>query len=131
LWVEWVAGKRPATGKVEFTIRTDGAYDDQRVVRGQLKSFHFIGTPLDLTFRYDLKGFSPGKPVDSVRVRAAIADDFRASYSEPTLFTGWQISVPEQAGGGGPLDLTKFKSAVSGITLEFSGTFIKDPGRVF
>lgn len=131
-WVEWVDGQRPSKGEVEFTVRTNGAYDDRRLSQGQMKEFHFHGVPVNLTFRYDLAGSPPDQPGDCVRVRAAIAEDFRTSYSEPTLYTDWVLSSPKvEAGDTDTVDLTKLKAAIKGIRLEFAGTFIKDPDKVF
>lgn len=131
VWVEWVEGQRPRSGAVEFTVRTSGVYDDARLVDGQSRRFHFQGAPVDLSFRYDLAATPHDAPA-CIRVRAAIAEDFRTSYAEPTLCTDWIISSPKaQAGDGDRVDLGRLKSAIAGIRLEFSGSFIKDPDRVF
>ncbi|GAB3352099.1 hypothetical protein [Lysobacter tyrosinilyticus] len=131
VWVEWAPGKRPTQGMIEFTIRTGGAYDDQRLVNNETKAFHFHGTPLDLTFRYDLAGTPADEPGGAVRVRAAIAEDFRTSYSEPTLYADWILSTPKASSGDATtVDLTRLKADITGIRLEFSGMYIKDPDRV-
>lgn len=130
VWVEWVPGKRPSRGVIEFTVRTDGVYDDRRLMGRESKSFHFHGAPLDLTFRYDLAGTPMDQPGDAVRVRAAIAEEFRMSYSEPTLYTDWILSTPKVAPGDtDTLDIGKLKADIAGIRVEFSGTYIKDPDR--
>lgn len=132
VWVEWAEGQRPRKGEIEFTVRTNGAYDDRKLVQGQPKEFHFHGVPVNLSFRYDLAGLPADQPGDCIRVRAAIAEDFRTSYSEPTLYTDWILSSPKvEAGDTETIDLTKLKSAITGIRLEFAGTFIKDPDKVF
>ncbi|WP_158549403.1 hypothetical protein [Lysobacter silvisoli] len=132
VWVEWAEGQRPKQGEVEFTVRTNGAYDDRRLVQGQMKEFHFHGVPVNLTFRYDLAGTPPDQPGDCIRVRAAIAEDFRTSYSEPTLYTDWVLSSPKvEAGDKDTVDLTQLKAAIKGIRVEFAGTFIKDPDKAF
>lgn len=131
LWVQWAPGKRPTRGAVEFTVRTSGTYDDRRLVDKQAKAFHFQGPPVDLTFRYDLGATPADLPGDAVRVRAAIAEDFRASYSEPTLYTDWILSTPKvSAGDADTVDLAKLKADITGIRVEFSGTYIKDPDRM-
>jgi hypothetical protein len=130
LWATWAAGKRPSRGIVEFTVRSSGAYDDRRIVNTVPKAFHFHGTPLDLTFRYDLAA-SPADEPGAVRVRAAIAEEFRASYSEPTLFTDWIVSTPKVAAGDADtVDIGKLKADITGVRVEFSGTYIKDPDRM-
>ncbi|ATE73740.1 hypothetical protein [Lysobacter capsici] len=131
VWVDWVEGKRPKSGAVEFTVRTSGVYDDTRLIGAQSKLFHFQGAPVDLSFRYDLAA-SPHDQPSCIRARAAIAEDFRTSYSEPTLSTDWIISSPKvSAGDSETVDLTQLKSAIAGIRLEFSGSYIKDPDRMF
>ncbi|GAB3359150.1 hypothetical protein [Lysobacter tyrosinilyticus] len=130
VWVEWAPGKRPSRGAIEFTVRSSGAYDDRRLVGRTPKSFHFHGAPVDLTFRYDLAA-TPADQPDTVRVRAAIAEDFRTSYSEPTLYTDWIVSTPKvSAGDADTVDIVKLKADITGIRVEFSGTYIKDPDRV-
>lgn len=127
VWIDWLPGKRPATGKAEFTIRNDGAYYDQLVASDKLKSFQFVGAPVNLTFRYDPVRAEQDRD-RSVNIRAKVAEDFRAAYSEPTLFTEWQISLPK-GGGGGALSREALQDAVRGVTLEFSGKYIKDRDR--
>jgi hypothetical protein len=126
VWVIWNADKRPKS--VEFTVRTDGEYYDQRVESGEVKEFRFIGPRVNRTFRYDpVKADRSRK--DSITVHARVADDFRAQYSEPTLFTGWEFSLPKVKG---IIDREAFESlqgAVKGIELEFSGNYIKDADR--
>lgn len=132
VWVEWAEGQRPKKGEIEFTVRTNGAYDDRKLVQGAAKEFHFQGMPVNLTFRYDLAALPADQPGDCVRVRAAIAEDFRTSYSEPTLYTDWIVSAPKvEAGDADTIDLSKLKAAITSIRLEFSGTYIKDPDKVF
>lgn len=132
VWVEWAEGQRPKQGEIEFTVRTNGAYDDRRLTQGQMKEFHFHGVPVNLSFRYDLAGTPPDQPGDCIRVRAAIAEDFRTSYSEPTLYTDWVLSTPKvEAGDKDTVDLTQLKAAIKGIRIEFAGTFIKDPDKAF
>lgn len=128
-WLVWNDNARPAAGHVELTVRTNGVYDDQRVVARQLKSFHFVGTPVNLTFRYDLASYSEAQREASINTPARVAENFRTAYSEPTLFTEWQISVPQE-GGGDTLTLAVLRGKIRGITLEFSGSYIKDPDRV-
>lgn len=125
VWVIWNEGKRPENGDMEFTIRTDGDYYDQRVESGEVKPFRFIGTRVNLTFRYD--PVLTDRNLEQAEVRAKVAEDFRAFYTEPTLFTEWQFSLPK---GGGALNLEDLQGAVSGIRLEFSGKFIKDADRL-
>jgi hypothetical protein len=123
-WVIWNENKRPEEAYMEFTIETDGDYYDQRVESGELKRFRFIGTRVNLTFRYD-----PVKAdgnLEQAQVRAKVAEDFRAFYTEPTLFTEWQFSLPK---GDGALNREDLQGAVSGIRLEFSGKYIKDANR--
>ena len=130
VWLDWHEGKQPVDRKVEFTVRTDGLYDDQRVEDKKLKFFHFVGTPVNLTFRYDPARYSKTAPYTSVETHAAVAEGFRAAYSEPTMFTEWQIALPQGSSGSSTiLDLAAMKSAVKAIRLEFSGDFIKDPDR--
>jgi hypothetical protein len=123
-WVIWNDNTRPE-GDMEFTIRTDGDYYDQRVESGEVKRFRFMGARVNLTFRYD-----PVKAdrnlEQSIQVRAKVAEDFRAFYTEPTLFTEWQFSLPK---GDGALNREDLQGAVSGIRLEFSGKYIKDADR--
>ncbi|RNF82798.1 hypothetical protein [Montanilutibacter psychrotolerans] len=130
VWVEWAPGKRPSRGAIEFTVRTSGAYDDRRLVDRTPKAFHFHGAPVDLTFRYDLAA-TPADHADTVRVRAAIAEEFRTSYSEPTLYTDWIVSTPKVSpGDADTVDIGKLKADIAGIRVEFSGTYIKDPDRL-
>lgn len=128
VWIDWLPGKRPPSGKAEFTIRTDGSYYDQRVEANKLKTFQFAAAPVNLTFRYDPARAEQDRD-KSVNIRARVAEDFRAAYSEPTLFTEWQVSLPK--GGGGALSREALQGAVAGITLEFSGKYIKDKDRFF
>jgi len=131
IWVEWATGKRPPHGAIEFTVRTAGEYDDRRLLGQEYKVFHFHGAPVDLTFRYDVAGLPADQPGAAVHVRAAIADEFRTSYSEPTLYADWILSAPRiSAGDNTTLDLQKLKADIAGIRLEFSGTYIKDPERM-
>jgi hypothetical protein len=119
VWIIWNEGKRPEEGDVEFTIRTDGDYYDQRVESGKVLQFRFLGARVNLTFRYD--------PVDdSIETPGSVAEDFRAFYTEPTLFTEWQFSLPK----GGALNREDFKDAVKGIELQFWGKYIKDADRL-
>ncbi len=69
-------------------------------------------------------------PGDAVRVRAAIAEEFRTSYSEPTLYTDWIVSPKVSAGDTDTVDIAKLKADITGIRVEFSGTYIKDPDRM-
>lgn len=132
VWVEWVEGQRPSKGEIEFTVRTSGAYDDRKLVAGQVQDFHFHGAPVNLTFRYDLANVPTDPALDCIRVRAAIAEEFRTSYPEPTLYTDWILSSPKvEAGDTETLDPGKLKTAIANIRLEFSGTYIKDPDKVF
>lgn len=131
VWLEWAPGKRPNGGVVEFTVRTGGAYDDRRTTGHQSRAFHFHGAPVDLTFRYDLAATPADQPGDAIRVRAAIAEDFRTSYSEPTLYADWILSTPKVGSGDtSTLDIGKLKADIIGIRVEFSGTYIKDPDRM-
>jgi hypothetical protein len=126
VWVIWNVDKRPKS--VEFTVRTDGEYYDQRVESGEVKEFRFIGPRVNRTFRYDpVKADRSRK--DSITVHARVADDFRAQYSEPTLFTGWEFSLPKVKGIIDREALKALQGAVKGIELEFSGNYIKDADR--
>jgi hypothetical protein len=125
VWIVWNKDRRPEEGDAEFTIRTDGDYYDQRIESGKVKQFHFAGAPMNLTFRYDPVEADSARE-QSIKIRARVADDFRAFYTEPTLFTEWQFSLPK---GGGALNREVLQGAVSGIKLEFSGKYIKDPDR--
>lgn len=129
VWVNWLEGRQPSTGQVEFTVRTNGIYVDQRLEAGKVKSFCFVATPLNLTFLYGLEGYSGGNRYSAIRTPASVAKEFRTSYSEPTLFTEWRLSLPRKDGEDDSLDLAAFSSALKGITVEFSGTFIKDTDR--
>ncbi len=129
VWVEWLRDERPEKGLVGFKIRSNGIYSDQRLERGKMKPFTFIAKPLNSTFRYDLKGYSEKRRDSKIRSHAAVAEKFRTAYSEPTLFTEWHISLfSGDEGQGGSIDRAALVSAISGITLEFSGTLIDDPG---
>jgi hypothetical protein len=125
-WVIWNEGKRPEQGYMEFTIKTDGDYYDQRVEGDEVKRFRFIGARVNLTFRYDPVEADRSRE-QSIAIRGKVAEDFRAFYTEPTLFTEWQFSLPN---GGGTLDREALQGAVSGIRLEFSGKYIKDADRL-
>jgi hypothetical protein len=126
VWVIWNDDKRPKS--VEFTVRTDGEYYDQRVESDEVKEFRFIGPRVNRTFRYDpVKADRSRK--DSIIVRARVADDFRAQYSEPTLFTGWEFSLPKVKGIIDREALAALQGAVKGLELEFSGNYIKDADR--
>ena len=129
VWVNWLEGRQPSQGQVEFTVRTNGIYVDQRLEAGKVKSFCFVATPLNLTFLYGLEGYSGGNRYSAIRTPASVAKEFRTSYSEPTLFTEWRLSLPRKDGEDDSLDLAAFSSALKGITVEFSGTFIKDTDR--
>jgi hypothetical protein len=119
VWVSWNEGKQPQEGDMEFTIRTDGDYYDQFVEKGKVTPFRFLGARVNLTFRYN--------PVtEVVEIDGSIAEDFRAFYTEPTLFTEWQFSLPK---GDGTLNREDLQGAVKGIRLEFSGKFIKEDER--
>ena len=131
IWVEWAPGKRPHRGEIEFTVRTAGEYDDRRLAGQEYKVFHFHAAPVDLSFRYDVAGLPADQPGAAVHVRAAIADEFRTSYSEPTLYADWILSTPKPGNGDNlTLDLQKLKADIAGIRVEFSGTYIKDPERM-
>jgi len=125
-WVIWNEGKRPKS--MEFTIGTDGDYYDQRVESGELKEFRFIGPRVNRTFRYDPVKADRSRE-DFITVHARVADDFRAQYSEPTLFTGWEFSLPKVKGIIDREALAALQGAVKGIELEFSGNYIKDADR--
>jgi hypothetical protein len=126
VWVIWNKDKRPEKGYMELTIETDGDYYDQRVESGELKRFRFMGAQVNLTFRYDPVEAERSRE-QSIVIRAKVAEDFRAFYTEPTLFTEWQFSLPK---GDGALNLEDLQGAVSGIRLEFSGKYIKDADRL-
>ena len=138
VWLEWAVGQQPTEGKVVFTLRTNGYYDDQLVrqaerpaagqASGQLHEYHFVGTPLNLSFRYDLARYSETDREKSIQTRAQVAEDFRLLYSEPTLFTEWQVQLVV-LGPAGVVDPTLL-SAVRGLRLEFAGTYIKDPDQL-
>jgi hypothetical protein len=127
VWIIWNKDKRPEEGDMEFTIRTDGDYYDQRVESGKVKPFRFIGSRVNLTFRYDPVEADRSREA-SITIPAKVASDFRAFYIEPTLFTEWRFSLPN---GGRALDRQALQGAVSGIRLEFSGKYIKDADRFF
>ena len=129
VWVEWQQDERPEKGLVGFKIHSNGIYSDQRLDHGKMQSFNFIAKPLNFTFRYDLKGYSEERRDSKIRSHAAVAEKFRTAYSEPTLFTEWHISLfSGEEGQGGTIDRAALANAVSGITVEFSGTLIDDPG---
>jgi len=129
VWVEWLPDQRPEKGLVAFKIRSNGIYSDQRLEHGKMKPFTFVAKPLNSTFRYDLKGYSEKRRDSKIRSHAAVAEKFRMAYSEPTLFTEWHISLFSGGEGqAGSIDLAALVSAISGISLEFSGTLIDDPG---
>lgn len=109
-------------------MRTDGAYYDQRAEGDRLKTFDFVGAPVNLTFRYDPARYEQD-PDRSINVRAKVADDFRTFYAEPTLFTEWRVSLPK-GGGGGAISREALQNAVRGITLEFSGKYLKARDRI-
>ena len=120
---------------MEFTIRTDGNYYDQRVELGKVKvphvnpvEFRFIGPRVNRTFLYDPVKADRSRE-DSIIARASVAEDFRLQYSEPTLFTEWQFSLPKKKGMIDPEALKALQGAVKGIELEFFGTYIKDADR--
>lgn len=127
-WVIWNDDKRPRS--MELSIRTDGNYYDQRVESGQVKEFHFIGPRVNRTFRYDPVRAERSRE-DSISAFARVAEDFRAQYSEPTLFTEWQFSLPRTKGQIDPKTLEALQGAVKGIELEFFGTYLKDAERFF
>jgi hypothetical protein len=137
VWVIWNKDKRPEEGDVEFTIRTDGDYYDQRVESGEVEKFRFLGARVNFTFRYDPVEAESSRN-DSIQAFAKVAKDFRAFYPEPTLFTEWQFSLPNSDGalhrealqGDNALNLEALQGAVSGIRLEFSGDYIKDALRL-
>ncbi len=128
VWIIWSNDKRPRS--MEFTIRTDGDYYDQRVQSGEVKEFRFVGPRVNRTFRYDPVKADRSRE-ESIAVRARVAEDFRAQYSEPTLFTGWQFSLPRNAGVINRETIEALRGAVKGIEVEFSGNFIKDAERFF
>lgn len=127
-WMIWNGDKRPAA--VELTVRTDGDYQDQRVQSGEVMQFHFIGPRVNRTFLYDPVKAESGREA-SINVRARVGEDFRHQYSEPTLFTGWQFSLPRNDGMIDPETIEALTGLVNGIELEFSGTYIKDADRFF
>ena len=83
---------------------------------------------MNLTFRDDPVTYEQDRD-KSINIHAKVAEDFRAFYTEPTLFTEWQISLPK-GGGGGALNREALQGAVRGVTLEFSGKYIKDRARL-
>jgi hypothetical protein len=129
VWVDWKAGKRPPKGIVGFRVRSNGIYADQRLDRGGMKSFCFNANPVNFTFRYDLKDYSDEHRDSAIISHAAVAEKFRAAYSEPTLFTEWQLSLlTGDEGKGETVDRAALASTMSGITVKFTGTVIDDPG---
>lgn len=131
-WVIWNDDTRPRS--MELTIRTDGNYYDQRFERNGpnetdvRKEFRFIGPRVNQTFRYDPRKADSSRS-DSIIISASVAEDFRGQYSQPTLFTEWDFSLPRTDGSIDPGALAALQGAVKGIELEFSGTFIKDEHR--
>ena len=63
----------------------------------------------------------------SINSHAAVAEEFRTEYSEPTLFAEWQLSLLASEGKSGAVD-PALASAIKGISVTFSGTMIDDPG---
>jgi hypothetical protein len=126
VWIKWIEGKRPQKGTVGFRIRTNGIYADQRLESGIIKSFCFTANPLNFTFRYTLNGYSDDSR-GSINSHAAVAEEFRTEYSEPTLFAEWQLSLLASEGKSGAVD-PALASAIKGISVTFSGTMIDDPG---
>jgi hypothetical protein len=130
-WIIWRDTRSDGTQKdkrpemMEFIITTDGDYFDQRVVSRKVKTFRFLGPRIDRKFRYRVK--KDGSTRGTITVPARVAEDFRAQYSEPTLFAGWQFSLPRKKGAVDPAMLKMLRRTVEGIELEFSGTFIKAP----
>ena len=130
VWIIWADDRREKKPRpVEFTVRTDGVYHDQRVESGDIKEFRFIGSRVEQTFRYDPA--REGEREKSIIVPAKVAEDFRDQFSEPTLFTRWQFSLPQHNGKIDPEALKALQGAVKGIELEFSGNYIKDAERFF
>jgi hypothetical protein len=125
-WVIWNEVERPKL--MEFTIRTDGDYYDQRVEASKMKKFRFIGPRVDWTFKYD-PAKAENNPEASISAWATVAEDYRLQYSQPTLFTEWQFSLPKVKGMINPETLKALQGAVKGIKLEFSGTYLKDARR--
>jgi hypothetical protein len=131
-WVIWNEGKR--LNPMEFTIRTDGDYYDQRVESGEVKEFRFIGPRVNKTFKYNPVKAEDSR-ADSISAWARVAEDFSHLYSQPTLFTGWEFSLPKVQDRQtkkyiiDPKILEALQGAVKGIELEFSGTYIKDGPR--
>lgn len=133
VWIVWKNDRNEdnRASVVEFTVQTDGSYYDQRLESGKVKEFRFIGPRVNQTFRHR-PARSRRRRENSIIVRARVADDFRAQFSEPTLFTGWHFSLPMDGKGAvDPEVLEVLRSAAKGIELEFSGNYIKDVDRFF
>ncbi len=131
VWVNWSDEKRPSS--MEFTVRTDGNYYDQRFEKvpnqkDVRKEFRFIGPRVNQSFRYN-PVLADSSREESITIPAKVAEDFRGQYSEPTLFAGWDFSLPRTNGLIDPAALAALQGAVKGIELQFSGTFLKDEHR--
>jgi hypothetical protein len=149
VWVIWNEGKRPEKGLMEFTIRTNGEYFDQRVASGRLNQFRFTMNPVNFTFQYNLadEASNPNDPRKSIEIEATIAEEFRDFFPDPTMFTEWQFSLPGYGNDTSDsaatqnvgdttdtealkiIDLDDLQGAVKGIRLEFRGSFIKERDR--
>jgi len=129
VWVIWKKGV-PPPDTMEFTVRTDGRYFDQRMQSGERLEFHFVGPQVNHSFIY--YPAKTGSHRDgTISVAARVAEDFRRQFSEPTLFTAWRISLPRENGDSiDPAAIAALAGFVEGIELEFSGSYIKYADRV-
>jgi hypothetical protein len=129
VWVVWHEGKAP--NSMEFIIRTDDNYYDQRLVQGELREFHFIGPEVHRKFVYSPAIEARSDREKAIDVRAKVADEFLGLYSEPTLFTEWQFSLPKTRPDRtiDPKAIEALQGAVKGIEVQFFGSFIMDAGR--
>jgi hypothetical protein len=105
----WLYGAK-ATGPIYVDISSAGSYDDR--YRG--KSYRFTSVALHRKFQYQ---GDPGKK-SSIIVDGAVADEEKYAYFQPTPFSEWVISLPQQYNPN--IDLT----GLTKITLEFAGSVI-------
>lgn len=135
-WVIWKGNTLPLEHgstrplQMEFTIETSGDYQDQRVQSGEITAFHFIGPRVNQSFRYRPVDATTRQP-DTIITPGEVAKSFQALYSEPTLFTAWQFSLPRTGSPRviDPKAIEALAGFVEGIEVEFSGSHIKDPDR--
>lgn len=133
VWLVWKGDERPES--VEFTVRTEGDYQDQLVHAGKPQTFRFTGPRVNKTFEYDPRKERTLRKAaaaldNAIIVPARVAEEFRFEYSEPTLFTGWNVHLPrDRAGAIDPEWLAALRGSVAGILMDFSGSYIKEDNR--